>query len=108
MLAPAGLGDYASAMLVATMRGTLTELSFEIAHSSDQALAREESLAVVDNLLSSFRATPANSPTPEPIRIGIGQLRATASAYLDRVAAGETIDVIRRGSVVARLQPWTS
>jgi hypothetical protein len=54
--------------------------------------------------LSSFRATPGNRPTPEPDRIGIGQLRAGASAYLDRVAAGETIDVLRRGRVVARVQ----
>jgi hypothetical protein len=104
MLAPTGLGGYASAMLAATMRGTLTELSFEIAQSSDQALARQEALLVVDRLLSSFRATASNSPTPQPIRIGIGQLRAGASEYLDRVAAGETIDVLRRGRVVARLQ----
>jgi len=104
MLAPTGLGDYASAMLAATMRGTLTELSFEMAQSSDQALARQEALVVIDRLLSSFRAAPPNSPTPEPIRIGIGQLRSGASAYLDRVAAGETIDVLRRGRVVARLQ----
>jgi len=104
LLAPTGLGDYASAMLAATMRGTLTELSFEVAQSSDQALARQEALVVVDRLLNSFRATASNSPTPEPIRIGIGQLRAGASAYLDRVAAGETINVLRRGRVVARLQ----
>jgi AcrR family transcriptional regulator len=104
MLAPTGLGAYASTMLAATMRGTLTELSFEIAQSSDQALARHEALAAVDRLLSSFRATPPNSPSPEPIRIGVGQLRAAASEYLDRVAAGETIDVLRRGRVVARVQ----
>ncbi|HXA87272.1 MAG TPA: TetR family transcriptional regulator [Mycobacterium sp.] len=104
LLAPTGPGDYASAMLAATMRGTLTELSFEVAQSSDQALARQEALVVVDRLLSSFHATPPISPTPEPIRIGIGQLRAGASEYLDRVAAGETINVIRRGRVVARLQ----
>src|ERR1700741_1983558 len=30
ILAPAGLADYASAMLAAPLRGTLTELSFEI------------------------------------------------------------------------------
>ena len=101
---PTGRGAYASTMLAATMRGTLTELSFEIAQSSDQALARHEALVVVDRLLSSFRATPSNTPSPEPIRIGIGQLRAAAGAYLDRVVAGETIDVLRRGRVVARLQ----
>ena len=104
MLAPTGLGEYASAMLAATMRGTLTELSFEIAQSSDQTLARREALVVVDRLLNSFRATASTSPAPEAIRIGIGQLRAGTSTYLDRVAAGETIDVLRRGRVVARLQ----
>jgi AcrR family transcriptional regulator len=104
MLAPTGLDEYASAMLAATMRGTLTELSFEIAQSSDQALARRQALVVVDRLLSSFRPEASNSPTPQPTRIGVGQLRAAASAYLDRVAAGETIDVLRRGRVVARLQ----
>jgi hypothetical protein len=107
MLAPMGLDEYASVMLAATMRGTLRELSFEIAQSSDQALARQEALVAVDRLLSSLRATPGNSPTAEPTRIGIGQLRAAASAYLDRAAAGETIDVLRRGRVVARLQPPT-
>ena len=103
MVAPAELGEYALAMLAATVRGTLTELSFEIARSSDQAVACQEALALVDRLLSSFRATP----TRKPIRIGIGQLRASASAYLDRAAAGETIDVLRRGRVVARLQSTT-
>jgi hypothetical protein len=61
MLAPAGLDDDASAMLVATMRGTLTELSFEIAQSGDQALARDEALAVADRLLSSFAVTPGHA-----------------------------------------------
>jgi AcrR family transcriptional regulator len=107
MLAPMGLGEYASAMLAATMRGTLTELSFEIAQSRDPALARQQALLVVETLLTSFRATPPNGPTPEPTRIGIGQLRASPSEYLDRVAAGETMNVIRRGRVVARLQPPT-
>jgi AcrR family transcriptional regulator len=104
MLDPERRGAYAPAMLAATMRGTLTELSFEIAQSSDPALARHEALVVVDRLLNSFRRTPSNSSTPRPARIGIGQLRAGASEYLDRVAAGETIDVLRRGRVVARLQ----
>ncbi len=40
MLAPAGLSGYASAMLDDTLRGTLTELSCEIAQSGDQALVR--------------------------------------------------------------------
>ena len=35
--------------------------------------------------------------------IGLGQLRSDACRYLERVAAGETIDVVRRGKVVARI-----
>ena len=108
MLSPAGGGNAAAAMLKATMRGTLTELSYEIAQSGDQVLARQEALAVVDKLLSSFRPAASHGQTAEPIRIGIGQLRAATSTYLERAAAGETIDVTRRGRVVARLQQSTS
>jgi antitoxin (DNA-binding transcriptional repressor) of toxin-antitoxin stability system len=36
--------------------------------------------------------------------IGLGQLRSDACTYLERVAAGETIDVIRRGKLVARME----
>ncbi|OIN80625.1 type II toxin-antitoxin system Phd/YefM family antitoxin [Mycobacterium malmoense] len=35
--------------------------------------------------------------------IGLGQLRSHTLTYLERVAAGETIDVIRRGKLVARI-----
>jgi prevent-host-death family protein len=35
--------------------------------------------------------------------IGVGQLRSNACGYLDRVGAGETIDVVRRGKLVARI-----
>jgi prevent-host-death family protein len=35
--------------------------------------------------------------------IGLGQLRSDALSYLERVAAGETIDVVRRGKLVARI-----
>jgi prevent-host-death family protein len=35
--------------------------------------------------------------------IGLGQLRSDALTYLERVAAGETIDVMRRGKLVARI-----
>ncbi|BBX48101.1 hypothetical protein GCM10009641_08550 [Mycobacterium cookii] len=37
--------------------------------------------------------------------IGLGQLRSHACGYLDRVGAGETIDVVRRGKLVARVAP---
>ena len=38
-----------------------------------------------------------------PEVIGLGQLRSDALTYLERVAAGETIDVVRRGKLVARM-----
>jgi antitoxin (DNA-binding transcriptional repressor) of toxin-antitoxin stability system len=40
-----------------------------------------------------------------PEVIGLGQLRSNACGYLGRVAAGETIDVVRRGKMVARIVP---
>ncbi|BDB42506.1 MULTISPECIES: type II toxin-antitoxin system prevent-host-death family antitoxin [Mycobacterium] len=40
-----------------------------------------------------------------PEVIGLGQLRSDACAYLERVTAGETFDVIRRGKLVARIVP---
>jgi prevent-host-death family protein len=41
----------------------------------------------------------------QPDRIGIRELRQHASAYLDRVEHGATIEVTRRGRAVARLTP---
>jgi antitoxin (DNA-binding transcriptional repressor) of toxin-antitoxin stability system len=35
--------------------------------------------------------------------IGLGQLRSNACTYLERVAAEETLDVLRRGKLVARI-----
>jgi prevent-host-death family protein len=35
--------------------------------------------------------------------IGLGQLRSDALTFLERVATGETIDVVRRGKLVARI-----
>jgi AcrR family transcriptional regulator len=113
-LAAVGLADHPPALLAATIRGTLTELSFEIAQSADQAAAQQQALAVVDRLLSSFNASPPTHFTApssgsgvgaDPTRIGLGQLRASAGAYLDRVEAGETIEVLRRGRRVAQLKP---
>ncbi|MCV7443125.1 hypothetical protein H7K33_12870 [Mycobacterium paraense] len=40
-----------------------------------------------------------------PEVIGLGQLRSDACAYLERVTAGEAIDVVRRGKLVARIVP---
>jgi antitoxin (DNA-binding transcriptional repressor) of toxin-antitoxin stability system len=38
-----------------------------------------------------------------PEVIGLGQLRSDACTYLGRVAAGETLNVVRRGKLVARI-----
>lgn len=40
-------------------------------------------------------------------RIGVRELRQHASRYLDRVRAGETVEVTDRGSLVALLIPPT-
>ncbi|WP_152531536.1 hypothetical protein [Mycobacterium sp. UM_CSW] len=40
-----------------------------------------------------------------PEVIGLGQLRSDACAYLERVAAGEALDVVRRGKLVAQILP---
>ncbi|CAM3263631.1 hypothetical protein BST27_23260 [Mycobacterium intermedium] len=37
--------------------------------------------------------------------IGLTQLRSDACTYLERVAAGETIGIVRRGKLVARMAP---
>src|ERR1700744_2267944 len=103
-LTPAGSGRYTSAMLVASMRGALAELSFAIARSGDRELARQEALIVVEKLLHSFRDQPPN----RPIRVGVAELRAATSVYLERAAAGQVIDVTRCGRVIARLQQPTS
>jgi prevent-host-death family protein len=46
-------------------------------------------------------------------RIGVRELRQNASRYLDRVAAGEVIEVTQRGQLIARIipattDPWTA
>lgn len=38
-------------------------------------------------------------------RIGLGQLRNSAAYYFDRVAAGESFDVVRSGRMVAQIVP---
>ena len=37
--------------------------------------------------------------------VGIGQLRGDTCNYIERVAAGETFAVLRRGRVIGRLYP---
>ncbi len=45
----------------------------------------------------------ANQLSKMPEVIGLGQLRSDACTYLGRVAAGETMNVVRRGKLVARI-----
>lgn len=40
--------------------------------------------------------------------ICLGQLRSNTGAYIDRVAAGETLDIVRRGKLVAHIVPAAS
>ena len=40
-----------------------------------------------------------------PARVGVRELRQNLSVYLDRVKAGESLDVTEHGHVVARLGP---
>ena len=40
-----------------------------------------------------------------PARVGVRELRQNLSIYLDRVKAGETLEVTERGEPVAELRP---
>ncbi len=40
-----------------------------------------------------------------PARVGVRELRQNLSVYLDRVKAGETLEVTEHGTPVARLTP---
>jgi prevent-host-death family protein len=43
--------------------------------------------------------------TDRPARVGVRELRQNLSVYLDRVKAGETLEVTEHGRPVARLGP---
>ena len=43
--------------------------------------------------------------TDRPARVGVRELRQNLSVYLDRVKAGETLEVTEHGVPVARLAP---
>ena len=45
------------------------------------------------------------SDKPEPARVGVRELRQNLSVYLDRVKAGETLEVTEHGQPVAQLGP---
>ena len=45
------------------------------------------------------------SETDRPARVGVRELRQNLSVYLDRVKAGETLEVTEHGHPVARLGP---
>ena len=42
---------------------------------------------------------------PDPARVGVRELEQNLSVYLDRVKAGETLEVTERGQLVAQLGP---
>lgn len=56
-LATNGLAHHPPALLAAVIRGTLTELSFEIAQATDHVETLNDALAIVKRLLGSFRTT---------------------------------------------------
>ena len=45
------------------------------------------------------------SDREQPARVGVRELRQNLSVYLDRVKAGETLEVTEHGRPVARLTP---
>lgn len=45
------------------------------------------------------------SEKPAPARVGVRELRQNLSVYLDRVKAGETLEVTEHGQPVAQLGP---
>lgn len=50
--------------------------------------------------------TPVASPRPAPIgRVGVRELRQNLSVYLERVVAGESLEVTDRGRAVAMFVP---
>jgi prevent-host-death family protein len=46
-----------------------------------------------------------NEAEARPARVGVRELRQNLSVYLDRVKAGETLEVTEHGQPVARLAP---
>jgi AcrR family transcriptional regulator len=62
----AGLTKHSPAMLTATMHGALTELSFEIARSNDPPHTRTLALALLDEMMSTFRELVSDPPQQEP------------------------------------------
>lgn len=52
------------------------------------------------------RASRAASPRPAPLgHVGVRELRQNLSIYLERVVAGESLEVTDRGRAVAMLVP---
>jgi AcrR family transcriptional regulator len=60
--ATAGLVKHSPAMWTVTMHGALTELSFEIARSHDPTHTRTMALALLKDLMSTFRALVSDPP----------------------------------------------
>jgi hypothetical protein len=85
-----GLVGHPPLLVRGLIRGSLTELSLAIASSDHHQRALTDALIIVDRLVDSLRIDRSPDPgyamvAPAPrLRIGVGQLRASASSYLDR------------------------
>lgn len=53
----------------------------------------------------SVASLEAHSPTAVWTTINVSQLKSDPQEYLRRVAAGETLNIVRRRRIVARIQP---
>jgi prevent-host-death family protein len=87
---------------------SLDELRTRAGRCFDRVAAGETIYVVRGGkLLARIVSAGDSSTTPIPAddgqRIELDELRKRAGRYLDRVAAGQTIEVIRSGTVVARI-----
>lgn len=66
VLAANGLADHPPALLAALIRGTLTEMSFEIAQSDDHQRTLSDALGVIRRLLAGFRTDGDSTALADP------------------------------------------
>jgi len=92
--------EWGSADLRGLARSARREALIEIAHPEHREELR--SLPMQDGHSAPEPRAHASNASQT---IGLGQLRNSAAHYVERVAAGETFDVVRRGRLVARIVP---
>ncbi|WP_082990599.1 TetR/AcrR family transcriptional regulator [Mycobacterium sp. 1482292.6] len=107
-LAPTKPGGCAATMLVATLRGALNELSWEIAQSVDPVTARHHALTVIDKLLYSFRPTPPPTPANKPKRTRADKRRDATDNTSKGRKPGERATTPPRRVSLKRLREATS